>query len=262
LVGYLLTGVEPQPGKTLNAVLFERLTANWNPAGFPLGSQVVALTLITEGALLFVAAQTGFVGGPHVLATMAMDRWVPRRFSYLSERLVTQDGVLAMGLAAILILIGTQARVGVLVVLYAINVFITFTPSQLGMSVLWWKRRNEEPRWMHKLAVNGIGCVFTALILMLTVTLKFQEGGWVTIAITGAVIAVCYLVRRHYDRVAAAIAQLEADILPQIFAAAEKTPAPFDIKRQPLCCWLAVLMASVLQHLSQYHVSSTTNFVI
>jgi K+ transporter len=138
--------------------------------------------------------------------------------------------VLAMGLAAILILIGTQARVGVLVVLYAINVFITFTPSQLGMSVLWWKRRNEEPRWMHKLAVNGIGCVFTALILMLTVTLKFQEGGWVTIAITGAVIAVCYLVRRHYDRVAAAIAQLEADILPQIFAAAEKTPAPFDIK--------------------------------
>jgi amino acid transporter len=229
LVGYLLTGVELQPGRTLNAVLFERLTANWKPAGFPLGRQVVALTLITEGALLFVAAQTGFVGGPQVLATMAMDRWVPRRFSYLSERLVTQDGVLAMGLAAILILIGTHARVGVLVVLYAINVFITFTLSQLGMSVLWWRKRNEEPRWMHKLAVNGIGCVFTALILMLTVTLKFQEGGWVTIAITGAVIGVCYLVRRHYNRVARAIAQLEADILPQIFAAAEKTPAPFDI---------------------------------
>ncbi len=64
---------------------------------------------------------------------------------------------------------------------------------------------------------------------MLTVTLKFKEGGWVTVAITGAVIAVCYSVRRHYDRVAKAIAQLEADILPQIFAAPEKTPAPFDI---------------------------------
>jgi hypothetical protein len=213
----------------LNAVLFERLTTNWNPAGFPLGAEVVALTLITEGALLFVAAQTGFVGGPQVLATMAMDRWVPRRFSYLSERLVTEDGVLTMGLAAILVLIGTHARVGVLVVLYAINVFITFTLSQLGMSALWWRRRKEEPRWIRKLAVNGIGCVFTALILMLTVTLKFKEGGWVTVAITGAVIAVCYSVRRHYDRVAKAIAQLEADILPQIFAAAEKTPAPFDI---------------------------------
>src|SRR5216683_2454188 len=230
LVGYLLTGVEPQPGKTLNAVLFERLTANWNPAGFPLGAEVVALTLITEGALLFVAAQTGFVGGPQVLATMAMDRWVPRRFSYLSERLVTEDGVLTMGLAAILILIGTHARVGVLVVLYAINVFITFTLSQLGMSKLWWQERGRQANWIRKLLVNGIGCVFTALILMLTVTLKFKEGGWVTVAITGAVIAVCYSVRRHYDRVAKAIAQLEVDILPQIFAAPEKTPALFDIK--------------------------------
>src|SRR5690242_1484204 len=92
LVGYLLVGVEPQPGQTLNAVLFERLTANWDIAGLPLGRQIVTLTLLTEGALLFVAAQTGFVGGPQVLATMAMDRWVPRRFSYLSERLVTQDG--------------------------------------------------------------------------------------------------------------------------------------------------------------------------
>ena len=56
--------------------------------------------MITEGALLFVAAQTGFIDGPRVLATMAHDRWLPRRFSYLSTRLVTQDGVMAMGLAA------------------------------------------------------------------------------------------------------------------------------------------------------------------
>jgi len=89
--------------------LFERLTTNWDIAGLPVGRQMVTLTLMTEAALLFVAAQTGFVGGPQVLATMAMDRWVPRRFSYLSERLVTQDGVVAMGLAAILILIGTHA---------------------------------------------------------------------------------------------------------------------------------------------------------
>ena len=69
----------------------------------------MTFTLLTEGALLFVAAQTGFVGGPQVLATMAMDRWVPRRFASLSERLVTQDGVLAMGLAAAVILFETHA---------------------------------------------------------------------------------------------------------------------------------------------------------
>src|SRR5216683_3298144 len=230
LIAYLLAGVEPKAGKTLNAVLFENLTANWRIAGLSISMPIVTLTLLTEGALLFVAAQTGFVGGPQVLATMALDRWVPRRFSNLSERLVTQDGVVAMGLAALLILIGTRARVGILVILYAINVFVTFTLSQLGMSALWWRERATQPHWMRKLLINGIGCVFTALILMLTVTLKFDEGGWVTVAITSAVIAVCYLVRRHYRLVAKAIEQLEADVLPEIFAAKVKKPCQRDTK--------------------------------
>jgi amino acid transporter len=228
LVGYLLVGVEPVTGQTLNAVLFEKLTVDWHVGGLGVGTAIVTFTLMTEAALLFVAAQTGFVGGPQVLATMAADRWVPRRFASLSERLVTQDGVIAMGAAALLILAGTEARVGVLVILYAINVFITFTLSQLGMSVLWWRSRSTEARWKRRLAVNGIGCLFTALILILTVTLKFDEGGWVTVAMTGGVIAACYLVRRHYRLVGKAIEQLEADILPRIFSVPGKKPAPRD----------------------------------
>jgi hypothetical protein len=228
LVAYLLAGVEPQHGKTLNAVLFERLTQHWSVGRFSLGMPIVTITLLTEGALLFVAAQTGFVGGPQVLATMAADRWVPRRFANLSERLVTQDGVVAMGLAALLILIGTRARVGILVILYAINVFVTFTLSQLGMSALWWRERATQPQWIRKLLINGVGCVFTALILCLTVTLKFDEGGWVTVAITSAVIGLCYMVRRHYAKVSKAIEQLEADVLPEIFAAKAKKPCQRD----------------------------------
>src|SRR5579885_3048202 len=228
LIAYLLAGVEPEHGKTLNAVLFERLTSNWRIGAVNVSVPIVTFTLITEGALLFVAAQTGFIDGPRVLATMATDRWLPRRFANLSARLVTQDGVLAMGLTAGAILIGTGARVGLLVVLYAINVFVTFTLSQLGMSKHWWEERKKEPRWMRKLAVNGIGCLFTALILMVTVTLKFNEGGWVTIAMTGGVVAACYMVRRHYSKVARAIDQLEVEILPQIFNAAAKEPPPRD----------------------------------
>jgi len=228
LIAYLLAGVEPKVGKTLNAVLFENLTANWRIAGLSISMPIVTLTLLTEGALLFVAAQTGFVGGPQVLATMALDRWVPRRFSNLSERLVTQDGVLAMGIAALLVLFGTHARVRVLVILYAINVFVTFTLSQLGMSSLWWRERRDEPQWMRKFLINGIGCVFTALILILTVTLKFDEGGWITVAITGGVVTVCYLVRRHYSVVTKAVEQLEANILPDFFAAAVKKPVRRD----------------------------------
>ena len=229
LIAYLLAGVEPKVGRTLNAVLFEKLTVNWKMAGLSIGVPIVTLTLLTEGALLFVAAQTGFVGGPQVLATMALDRWVPRRFSNLSQRLVTQDGVLAMGIAAVLVLVGTHARVRVLVILYAINVFVTFTLSQLGMSALWWRERAIEPQWLRKFLINGVGCVFTALILTLTVTLKFDEGGWVTVAITGGVIAVCYSVRRHYRLVTKAVEQLEANLLPEMYAAdAAKKPAKRD----------------------------------
>jgi len=230
LFGYLVFNVGPQTGKTLNAVLFEKMSAGWRMFGLKLGTPIVTFTLITEGALLFVAAQTGFVDGPRVLASMAHDRWLPRRFSNLSGRLVTQDGVLAMGLAAAATLIGTRASVDALVVLYAINVFITFTLSQLGMTVHWWQARAQELRWMRRLAVNGIGCIFTALILVVTVTLKFYEGGWVTVLMTGGLVVLCYLVRRHYLEVGKAVEQLEVDILPEIYAAAQKQPPVRDLQ--------------------------------
>jgi hypothetical protein len=102
--------------------------------------------------------------------------------------------------------------------------------SQFGMSVLWWKRRHQESRWRRRLLVNGIGCIFTALILFLTVTLKFHEGGWITVAMTSAVIGACFLVRRHYALVSKVVSQLEADVLPQIFAASAEKPAARDSK--------------------------------
>src|SRR5208283_4536563 len=196
LICYLLEDVQLVHGQTLNAVLFERIASKW-----PLGRGIITFALLTEGALLFVAAQTGFIDGPRVLATMAHDKWLPRRLAHLSLRLVTADGVLAMGIGAGLILIGTRASVDALVVLYAINVFVTFTLSQLGMTTHWWKVRGAERNWIRKIIVNGIGTFMTASILILTLTLKFDEGGWVTVLITGALIGLCLLVKHHYDQV-------------------------------------------------------------
>jgi amino acid transporter len=228
LFGYMLEHVQPVAGKTLNAVLFERVAAHWTLGGMNVGLPIITFTLLTEGALLFVAAQTGFIDGPRVLATMAHDRWLPRRFSYLSTRLVTADGVLAMGIAAAVTLLGTRARVHLLVILYAINVFITFTLSQLGMSVHWWQSRKKERRWLHKLCINGVGCLFTASILIITLLIKFDEGGWVTVLITSGLVALCYFVREHYLKVGRAVQQLEADILPRLYAAKAMEPAPRD----------------------------------
>jgi len=239
LLGYLLLNVEAESGKTLNAVMFERLANNWKFLGLPIGPAIITFALLTEGALLFVAAQTGFVDGPRVLATMASDRWLPRRFSNLSARLVTQDGVITIGTAAMLLLIGTDAKVDLLIVLYAINVFVTFTLSQLGMTSHWWIERKNEPRWLRKLCINGIGTIFTGTILVITLTLKFHDGGWVTVLITGGLISLCLVVRRHYERVSKAIEQLEADILPKLYAVPKLEPA----KRDPDARTAAILVS-------------------
>jgi K+ transporter len=113
-------------------------------------------------------------------------------------------------------------------VLYAINVFLTFTLSQLGMSVHWVQCRKSDPRWLRKLMINGLGCLFTGAILIVTTTLKFYEGGWVTVLMTGGVIAFCMVVRDHYTRVSLALERLEVDIVPQIYAVDPKPKQEFD----------------------------------
>jgi hypothetical protein len=170
------------------------------------------LTMLSAGAILFVAAQTGFLGGPQVLANMALDSWVPRRFYQLSERLVTRDGILLMGGAALLFLFYTHGDVHLLVVLYSINVFLTFSLSQLGMCRHWWEVRHRDPAWRKRLFINGSGLLLTSGILVATVTLKFRGGGWVTVVLTSAVIGLCLYINRHYREAANSLRRLD-DIL-------------------------------------------------
>ncbi len=194
---YLLAGVFRVPGLTLNAVLVKKLSGEAFGAG-ALSSSFVWMTLVAEGALLFVGAQAGFLDGPRVLSNMAIDSWIPHRFSLLSERLVTQNGVLVMGLAAVGILVYTGGSIDVIVVMYSINVFLTFTLSQLGMCVHWWQERHAEPSWLKRFAINGIGLSATATILVITVVMKFREGGWVTVLITSSLVGICVVTRKHY----------------------------------------------------------------
>jgi amino acid transporter len=225
LVAYLLVNVQKQEGRTLNATLFYTLTSDWQVGGFDVGHPIVVVALVSEAALLFVAAQAGFLDGPRVLANMAVDFWVPTRFAHLSDRLVTQDGVLMMGVAALVILLGSGGDVRVLVVLYAVNVFLTFSLSQLGMVLHWWQVRRDDRRWARRLAMNGLGLLFTSLILLVTLTIKFLEGAWVTVVITGGVVTLCLLTRRHYDRVRAALRYLDDTLINVAFEPDVRSPA-------------------------------------
>jgi amino acid transporter len=195
MIVYLLFSVHHEPGKTLNASLFEIVTSNWAE---PWGHSFVWITLLSEALILFVAAQAGFLGGPGVLANMAIDRWFPSKFAMLSDRLVTQNGIILMGGAALVTVLLTHASVKLLVVLYSINVFITFCFSQLGMVLHWWNHRSQVRKWKKKILINGTGFTLTTIILISVVILKFHEGGWVTLVITGSLVAVAIYIKRHY----------------------------------------------------------------
>ncbi len=210
LVCYLLFNIKPVEGRTLNAILSEGVFGNW-----PMGNVLALITILSEGALLVVAAQTGFIDGPRVMSNMAIDRWLPRRFAALSERLTMQDGVLLMGAAAFMLLLYTHGSINALVVMYSINVFVTFSLSQFGMTRFFVKNKDRDKDWKKHIVIHLVGLVVCVTILVVTVYEKFEEGGWVTLVITSFVIGLCYLIRRHYEKVHKAMSKL-ADMLSDI----------------------------------------------
>ncbi|HEV8519823.1 MAG TPA: APC family permease [Burkholderiales bacterium] len=195
---YLLWQVEPIPGRTLNAVTFQAIIGNLGIGNELTRHSALAVVLALEAGLLLVAANTGFLGGPAVMANMAADYWVPRQFRQLSSRLVTQNGIALMGAAALLILIWCQGKVALLVVLYSINVFLTFSMSLLGLSTHWWRNRRSHRDWRARLALSLAGLAVSAGILAVSLIEKFADGGWQTVLITGVVIAMCLAIRSHY----------------------------------------------------------------
>jgi amino acid transporter len=198
LLCYLLFRIEPAPGRTMNAGLVEALVA-----GRPLGSVFLVLTLFSEAALLVVAAQAGFLDGPRVLANMAVDSWVPHGFSALSERLTTRNGIVLMGGAALAALLYTGGDVGHLIVMYSINVFLTFSLSMAAMLRFWTRHRGRRPEWRGRVLLFGAALALCATILVITVIEKFSAGGWITALVTSLVIALCFRVRAHYRRASA-----------------------------------------------------------
>ena len=209
---YLLWRAQPAEGRTLNAVAFEAIIASLGAT--PLAtSALLVIVLAFEAGLLLVAANTGFLGGPAVLANMAVDNWMPSQFRNLSSRLVTQNGVIVMGGAALGVLLITAGKVSVLVVLYSINVFLTFTLSLSGLVRYWWRHR-DEPRWRRRLALSVSGLSICASILAVTVIEKLIEGGWITVIITGFVVALGITIRNHYAGVAARVRKAEEIYAP------------------------------------------------
>ena len=207
-LAYLLVHAQPVEGKTMNAVLVEAFAGRW---GVP-GQVFIWLTLAAETALLFVAAQAGFLDGPRVMSNMANDSWLPHRFGQLSDRLSMQHGILLISAASAATLLYTRGDTTTLVLMYSINVFLTFSLSESGMVRYWFRERRRYPDWKRHIVIHVIGLVLCLSILIVNVFEKFREGGWITLLTTAVIIGLCAAIKGHYEGVRGHLRRLD-DIL-------------------------------------------------
>jgi len=212
---YLLWNAEPTAGETLNAVTFGKIMGDWHWGGWHFGEPALIIVLLLETGLLFVAANAGFIGGPATLANMAVDHWVPHRFSQLSDRLVTKNGVLLMGGAALGILLGSGGHVEFLVIVYSISVFLTFSLTLLGLTFYWWRRRRTQRGWWRRMLLTLTGLIITASIFLVLVVGRFADGGWLAVLLIGLLVAFCYCISQHYRDVRRTLTSLD-EILTQL----------------------------------------------
>lgn len=178
------------------------------------------LYLMVIGAttvILIMAANTAFADFPRLGALMAKDGFLPRQLTYRGSRLVYSRGIVALAAIASIILVIFQASVTRLIPLYAIGVFLSFTLSQSGMALRWYKigklKPDEEKReqgstlhfakdWPVKMIINGFGAVCTAIVMMVFAFTKFQDGAWVVLILIPTLVAFFWLIHHHYNHLA------------------------------------------------------------
>lgn len=227
---YLLWDAKHVEGQTLNASTFSAIINSMGLGSEWVNKAVLTVVLVFEAGLLFVAANTGFLGGPAVLSNMAADSWVPHKFRYLSTRLVTQNGILMMGSAALAILFWTGGKVTLLVVFYSVSVFLTFAISLFGLCLYWWQHRNDAHHWLRRFLLSLLGFVICASILGVLLVEKFTQGAWAAIVIIAVMAGLCIYIRNHYRDTKDAIHLVDQVFANQPFGphAGPVTPHPDD----------------------------------
>ncbi len=231
LLCYMLAGAKHVEGETLNATLSKMIMSGFQWGGLPIGQWLVYLTILSEAVLLLVAAQTGFIDGPRIMANMALDNWVPKSFASLSDRLTMQNGILLIGAASLVALAYTAGNIGILVVMYSINVFLTFSLSELGMIRFWVKHRKEQKTWLRDLSVHLTGFILCFSILCVMIFEKLKEGAWITLVITFFCVALCFLIKKHYENVRLKVSELDKSFENLPMPSSHQEMVEFDPKK-------------------------------
>ena len=170
-------------------------------------------TIGATTVILLMAANTAFADFPRLGALAAADGFLPRQLTFRGSRLVYSNGILTLSAIASILIVIFKASVTLLIPLYAIGVFLSFTLSQTGMAKRWWKigRLKEGAEivekgstlrynagWRFKMFVNGFGAVCTAIVMVVFAVTKFKEGAWVILILIPSLVAIFFTIHRHY----------------------------------------------------------------
>ena len=164
--------------------------------GLPYYAVQVATMLI-----LVLAANTAYADFPRLASILARDRYVPRQFMNQGDRLAFSNGIVGLSIFAALLLVVFGGDTNALIPLYMIGVFVSFTLSQAGMVVHWWRLRGRG--WRTSATVNGVGALVTGLVLLVVAATKAHEGAWIIMLLIPVNVLFFRVTRRHYDGVAA-----------------------------------------------------------
>lgn len=154
----------------------------------------------TTAMILGLAANTAYSGFPTLLSVIAQDGYVPRQLSMRGHRLNFNNGIIMLSLAAVILIILFQADTHLLISLYAVGVFTSFTLSQAGMVVHWHKERSKG--WHGKALINGLGALTTLIAVSVIGFTKFTEGAWIVFLVVPLFIIIMLKIKAHYTSVA------------------------------------------------------------
>ena len=172
---------------------------------FPIGFYLITAT---TALILALAANTAFNGFPVLGSILARDGFAPRQLHTRGDRLAFSNGIITLASLAIILVVIYQAKVGALIQLYILGVFVSFTLSQLGMIKHWTRylKTEEDEKARRSMytsrVINGIGFVMTGTVLIIVLATKFTHGAWIVCVMMPALYALMMSIRKHYDQVA------------------------------------------------------------
>ena len=184
-----------QPASSGNPTVIARIAATVFSG--PLVFLFPVFQIATLGILL-LSAETSYSGFPRLASLLARDRFLPNQFAFRGDRLSFSVVIVVLAFLASLLLVIFNGDTNALINLFAVGVFVSFTLSQSGMVLHWWRLRGQQKNWRRSMTINGIGAVTTALVAIIISVAKFIEGAWIVVLLIPILVLLFQATHSHY----------------------------------------------------------------